>query len=172
VLAYAPVDAQTLLTAAEKRGTLAALAALDTANVASKPMPTQWRVGQRVHLEVLTCPVSRQGKEEKDVYLRALDRKNDAAPSRAEVYRQWFARQWQDVVALERVDLLGMNAKVRLLRRNRQGGNRLIYVERPQALFATDAVICDPARFAGYLSRGIGRHLAFGFGMVLLMPPR
>jgi len=172
VLAYAPVDAQSLLMIAEERGSLAALAALDTENAASKPMPTQWRAGQRVHLEVLTCPVSRKDAEEKDVYLRALDRQNDATPSRAEVYRQWFARQWQETVALEQVELLGMSARARLLRRARDRGNRLLSIERPQALFAAEAVIRDPARFAGYLSRGIGRHRAFGFGMVLLAPPR
>jgi CRISPR system Cascade subunit CasE len=172
VLAYAPLDAQSLSMIAEERGSLAALAALDTANVASKPMPTGWRAGQRVHLEVLTCPVSRKGEEEKDVYLRALDRQGEGAPSRAEVYRQWFARQWQEVVALEQVELLGMSARARLLRRARNGGNRLLAIERPQALFAAEAVIREPARFADYLTRGIGRHRAFGFGMVLLAPPR
>jgi CRISPR system Cascade subunit CasE len=135
-------------------------------------MPTGWRVGQRLHLEVLTCPVSRKDAEEKDVYLRALDRQGEGAPSRAEVYRQWFARQWQEVVALEQVELLGMSARARLLRRARHGGNRLLAIERPQALFAAEAVIREPARFADYLTRGIGRHRAFGFGMVLLAPPR
>jgi CRISPR system Cascade subunit CasE len=172
VLAYAPVDAQSLLMIAEERGSLAALAALDTENAASKPMPTQWRAGQRVHLEVLTCPVSRKDAEEKDVYLRALDRQDDATPSRPEVYRQWFARQWQEAVALEQVELLGMSARARLLRRARRGGNRLLSIERPQALFAAEAVIREPARFADYLARGIGRHRAFGYGMVLLAPPR
>jgi CRISPR system Cascade subunit CasE len=125
-----------------------------------------------VHLEVLTCPVSRKDAEEKDVYLRALDRQDDATPSRAEVYRQWFARQWQEAVALEQVELLGMSARARLLRRARDGGNRLLSIERPQALFAAEAVIREPAGFADYLARGIGRHRAFGFGMVLLAPPR
>jgi CRISPR system Cascade subunit CasE len=172
VLAYAPLDAQSLSMIAEERGSLAALAALDATNVASKPMPTEWRAGQRVHLEVLTCPVSRKDAEEKDVYLRALDRQDDATPSRAEVYRQWFARQWQEAVALEQVELLGMSARACLLRRARHGSNRLLSIERPQALFAAEAVIREPTRFADYLTRGIGRHRAFGFGMVLLAPPR
>jgi CRISPR system Cascade subunit CasE len=76
------------------------------------------------------------------------------------------------VVALEQVELLGMSARARLLRRARNGGNRLLAIERPQALFAAEAVIREPARFADYLTRGIGRHRAFGFGMVLLAPPR
>ena len=61
---------------------------------------------------------------------------------------------------------------VRMLRRDRSGGNRLRGVERPQALFGGTAVIRDGERFAALLARGIGRHRAFGSGMVLLSPPR
>jgi CRISPR system Cascade subunit CasE len=45
-------------------------------------------------------------------------------------------------------------------------------VERPQALFGAEAVVVDGERFADLLARGIGRHRAFGFGMVLVAPPR
>jgi CRISPR system Cascade subunit CasE len=75
-------------------------------------------------------------------------------------------------VQLTKVELLGMRAQVRTLRRARNGTNRLRVVERPEALFAADAVIIDPERFQLLLARGIGRHRAFGYGMVLLAPPR
>jgi len=172
VLAYARADVARLLSIAEQRGSLAALAALDATNVASKPMPVNWRTGQRLHLEVLTCPVSRKDDEEKDVYLRALDQLGEAAPPRGEVYRQWFARQWHDAVDFEQIEHLGMTARARFLRRARNGSNRLLTIERPQALFGAEAVLRDPERFAALLLRGIGRHRAFGFGMVLLAPPR
>ncbi|QGU33451.1 type I-E CRISPR-associated protein Cas6/Cse3/CasE [Thermochromatium tepidum] len=172
VLAYAPHDAPTLLDRAERCGSLAALAALDRANVASKPMPEDWRLGQRLHLEVLACPVSRRDDEEKDVFLRALDRQGDAVPPRGEVYRRWFLRQWQGTVEFEHLELLGMRACVPLLRRDRNGANRLKRIERPLALFAGEGMIRDPGGFAALLTRGIGRHRAFGFGMILLGPPR
>ncbi|MHB1678758.1 MAG: type I-E CRISPR-associated protein Cas6/Cse3/CasE [Sulfuriferula sp.] len=172
LLAYAAADAATLLAQAQAFASPQAWAALDPEGVASKPMPEVWRQGKRLHLEVLTCPVARKDMEEKDVYLRALDRLGDKAPPRGEVYRDWFIAQLADAVRIERVELLGMQARSKLLRRARNGQNRLRVIERPQALFGADVVISNPARFAELLTRGIGRHRAFGFGMVLLSPPR
>lgn len=172
VLAYARTDRASLLDQARAFAPPLAWQALDAAGVASKPMPLKWRSGQRLHLEVLACPVTRKDDEEKDVYLRAIDRLGEAAPARTEVYRRWFAAQWHDTVRLESVELIGMRARSVLLRRDRRNGNRLRAVERPQALFGADAIVNDTAAFAAHLARGIGRHRAFGFGMVLLSPPR
>lgn len=172
VLAYTHCDAATLLDRAQTFASPQAWAALDTAGVASKPMPDAWRIGQRLRVEVLACPVSRKRDEEKDLYLRALDRLGSDAPPRAEVYRDWFVAQWQDALHFEQVELLGMSARSRLLRRARDGANRLRTIERPQALFAGNAVIANGECFATLLTRGIGRHRAFGFGMPLLSPSR
>lgn len=173
VLAYANTDATTLLQHAQTFASPLAWAALDAQGVASKPMPHAWQPGQRVRVEVLTCPVARHGDEEKDVYLRALDRMGDAAPTRSEVYSAWFIRQWAGAAQLEDIELLGMQAQSPLLRRDRSlEQNRLRRVQRPQALFTANATVEDGNRFAVLLTRGIGRHRAFGFGMVLLAPPQ
>jgi CRISPR system Cascade subunit CasE len=172
VLSYARADAATLLAQAQSFASPQAWAALDPEGVASKRMPAAWRTGQRLHLEVLTCPVSRKDDDEKDLYLRAVDRLGESAPPRGEVYREWFARQCGSAVQLEQIELLGMNARSRFLRRARNGANRLRTVERPQALFGATAVVVDGEGFATLLARGIGRHRAFGFGMVLIAPTR
>lgn len=172
VLAYAHTDAASLLEHAQAYASPLAWAALDVDGVAGKAMPKIWQTGRRLRIEALVCPVARQEDFEKDVYLRALDRLGDEAPERAEVYRDWFVSQWNEVLRFEHVELLGMAARTPLLRRSRNGGNRLRVVERPQALFGADAVIADSENFARLLVRGIGRHRAFGFGMVLLSPPR
>lgn len=173
VLAYAYTDAATLMQHAQAFASPLAWAALDAHGMASKPMPDAWQPGQSVRVEVLTCPVTRHGDEEKDVYLRALDRLGDAAPKRGEVYLAWFANQWAGAARLEHIELLGMQAQSTLLRRDRsQGRNRLKRVQRPQALFVANATVENGERFAALLARGIGRHRAFGFGMVLLAPPR
>ena len=65
--------------------------------------------------------------------------------------------------------LLSMGLKS-LLRRARNDRVRLQLVQRPQALFVAEAAIAQPQRFGELLARGIGRHRAFGFGMVLLAP--
>jgi CRISPR system Cascade subunit CasE len=172
VLAYARADAATLLAHAQAYASPHAWAALDPAGVFSKPMPEVWRQGQRLRLEVFTCPVSRQEGEEKDIYLRALDRYGDDALARSDIYRAWFARQWVGTAVLGHIELIGMQARSRLLRRDRShGGNRVKVVERPLALLAAEATVEDGERFAALLARGIGRHRAFGLGMVLLSPP-
>lgn len=170
LLGYAAHGASALLEHAQAFATPTAWSALDVEGVMSKPMPTSWRTGQRLRLEVLTCPVSRKDNEEKDVYLRVLDRLSNGAPTRAEVYRAWFTRQWGNCLRFERIELLGMSARSRLLRRARNGNNRLRIVERPQALFAAEGEIVDSEGFRGLLARGIGRHRAFGFGMILVGP--
>ncbi|MEJ5199345.1 MAG: type I-E CRISPR-associated protein Cas6/Cse3/CasE [Anaerolineae bacterium] len=172
VLGYARQSAPELIERAQAFASPAAWAALEVAGVAGKPMPGQWRQGQPLHIEVLVCPVSRKDGVEKDVYLRALDRLGEDAPPRAQVYRDWFLRQWEGAAHIQSTELLGMGTRSRLLRRDHASGRRLRIVERPQVLFAGEAVIADPERFAERLARGIGRHRAFGFGMVLLAPPR
>lgn len=150
-----------------------AWAALVEDSLASKPMPEEWRIGQRVQLEVLTCPVSRKDGHEKDVFLRALDRQGAQSPPREDVYVEWFRRQWADAVRLEHVELTGFSRRRLLRRSQRSAGNEPRHasaIERPTALFSAIAEIRDTGEFSRLLARGIGRHRAFGFGMVLLRP--
>jgi len=170
LLAYSPLSHTELLERAQAFAPALAWSALEAEGAASKPMPACWRVGQRLRAEALVCPVSRVDNDEKDVYLRALDRQGAQAAPRAAVYSQWFIAQWKGAVHFEHVQLLGMTSRSRMLRRARNGANRLRVVERPQALFGADVEIADPERFAALLARGIGRHRAFGFGMILLSP--
>lgn len=172
VLAYSPHHAALLLEHAQTFASPQAWNVLDVDGFMSKPMPAVWRAGQRLHVEVLACPVSRQGATEKDVYLRALDRLGDLAPPRTQVYHDWFAAQTKNVLHLEYLEVQGMKTRSRLLRRARDGGNRLRVIERPQILFSADAVVVDAEQFSALLARGMGRHRAFGFGMVLLAPSR
>lgn len=44
--------------------------------------------------------------------------------------------------------------------------------EGPDAVLAGTLAVVDPAAFAALLARGVGRHAAFGYGMLLLSPPR
>ena len=170
VLGYTRVGAEQLLYHARAYASPLAWTALNAEGVASKPMPTLWRVDQRLRLEVLACPVVRRDQDEKDAYLHALDRLGDAAPTRAEVYRDWFAERCAHALRLQQVEVRGMQARSPLLRRARNGQNRLKTVERPRVLFVADASINDDDRFAELLARGIGRHRTFGFGMILLAP--
>jgi CRISPR system Cascade subunit CasE len=174
LLGYAAADAAALTARAQAFAPPQAWEALCTDSLMTKPMPTSWTLGTRLGIEALTCPVSRKDGHEKDVFLRALDRLGDGAPPRAEVYQEWFRRQWAGAVSFEHVELTSLGRRRLLRRAQRQADaqpRKARSLERPFAAFRATVRMEDPAAFAAHLARGIGRHRAFGFGMVLLSPP-
>lgn len=173
LLGYARLDHHALAECAQSFATPLAHAVLCPEGIQSKAMPERWGPGRRLSIGVLTCPVSRNGKTEKDIYLRELDARGDAARAREAVYLDWFRRQWGDAVAFERVELAGFD-RSRALRRGHSAsdsGRTSRSIDRPRAHFEAVAEIRDGEAFNALLARGIGRHRAFGFGMVLLAPP-
>lgn len=154
-----------------------AMGVCDWAAAAGKVMPSTWQTGRRFGFEVRACPVSR-AQRERDVFLVAVSRAETGggkAPLRHEVYAEWLAGQVAKSGAAEisaaAVRLIGFR-RVRSQRRSRLTGDvKHRQVERPDALFSGELTVRDSERFAALLSRGIGRHRAFGFGMLLLRPP-
>lgn len=173
VLGYSCRDASALLDHASAFASPLAWEVLRSDSLASKPMPSTWRQGARLAVEVLACPVTRKDGHEKDVFLRALDRVGDEAGSREQVYIDWFRRQWSDALVFEHVTLTGLSRR-RMLRRTQstteEDARRTRGVERPVARFHAAACIDNVETFARLLERGLGRHRAFGLGMVLLRP--
>ena len=55
-------------------------------------------------------------------------------------------------------------------RLQRRAGGRQIFSRRPDVTFRGTLQVTDPDRFHALLARGVGRHRAFGFGMLLLRP--
>lgn len=137
---------------------------------ASKPMPDTWQAGRLLGFEVLASPVSRIGSQEEDVYIRHLretEGTEQDRQSRKSLYHQWLARQLGEAARLEGFTLDGF-ANVRLLRK--AGGEGRRDFQRPQALMGGILQVQDDKAFNTLLSRGIGRHRAFGYGMLLLKP--
>jgi len=171
LLGYAAHSASDLTAQAKDFALPQVIAALQPDSLVSKPMPTQWPEGKRVQLHVLACPVSRKDGQEKDVYLRALDHRGDDTPSREEVYRVWMRRHIEHAVHIERLEIVALVQRHRLLRPDRSGGGRrLRALERPRVTFMAEVSIGNGTAFQQLLARGIGRHRAFGFGMMLLAP--
>jgi len=140
------------------------------AGLPCKPMPSHWQAGRRLGFEVLACPVSRIGQREEDVYLRHLretDGREQDRQSREAVYRQWLAKQLGEATRLEEFTLDGFG-HVRQLRKAEGAGRRDF--QRPQALLGGVLQVQDGQAFHTLLARGIGRHRAFGYGMLLLRP--
>ena len=175
-LGYSRQNGATLREQAETFALPLALAVCDAAELtAAKPMPVTWTVGQRLGFEVLTCPVSRR-ETEKDVFLRRVEmaKSTDSPVNRATVYGEWLVRQVDGAAMLESVQLAGFRL-VRLLRRSQRTATQERRFGRPvvlpQALLRGVMTVRDGAAFAALLARGVGRHRAFGYGMLLLRPP-
>jgi len=180
VLAYAEFDAEALRAASHAADPSAA-SACDWARFDAKMMPATWRDGARLDFEVRVCPIVRRSKDgphgrkgaEVDAFLAACDAARDAPVDRMTVYRDYLARQFaRDAAAmLERFDPTGFR-RVRLHRRTQGDARRAHALERPDLSATGRIVVGSPEAFGRLVRRGLGRHRAFGFGMLLLRPER
>lgn len=184
LLAYTRLDATELaqLTALADPDVAAALGLGQTrqhGGMNVRPFPTQWAVGHTLGFEVRLRPIIREGKtgRERDAFLAAAEKAQGIALDRGEVYVQWL----RDVLARQGgAELLdaGMTRYQQLgVTRKSQKGNaddvrhsRL--VNGPDAVLAGQLRVTNSLAFAQLLANGVGRHRAFGFGLLLLRPAR
>ncbi len=198
VLAYSAALPEAL-TARADAADAEARACVDWRRFAGRPMPTMFEPGTRLHFAVTACPVVRVARgatdrkpgSEVDAYLAALDRIGRTAESqpaflgdprpvldRAEVYAGWLK---QRLVAVQAAHLLSARVvktrRERLFRRaasqaDERPQRKLVVIERPVARIIGTLQVETADAFAHLIARGIGRHRAFGFGMLLLRPAR
>ena len=137
-----------------------------------RPFPTRWQVGQLLSFEVRVRPVVRKDDKELDAFLSATQRMPDAVLSREAVYADWLKRQLEDVADLHEVRMteFSVSTVVRRAAPQSEGGRLKRPVQGPDAVFMGVLQVHNSANFAALLARGIGRHRAFGFGMLLLKP--
>jgi CRISPR system Cascade subunit CasE len=129
--------------------------------------------------EVRVRPVLRaKDGRERDVFLHAVESSTatgaaTAADHREAVYADWLERQLSAQGAS--VVRVGMEA-FRLSRVIRRGAGKNSSERQARTVTGPDAVfkgvlqVRDGEAFNRLLRRGIGRHRAFGFGMLLLKP--
>lgn len=160
---------------------------------APKAMPETWRAGARYGFEVRVRPVVRFGDRikaaraaseaakapdgwyaragEVDAWIAARTRPGgDPAITREAAYLGWLRSRLADAAELEGDTELKLLRRVRT-RRSTHGKPGRGQVEGPEAVIGGTLTVRDPAAFAHALGRGIGRHTAFGFGMLLLSAP-
>ena len=184
--AYSRLDADTLRGLISAHGLPEHLGVLDARRLSTKPMPKTWRVGQRLGFDLRLRPVRRlnadlttpsgsipRGTEVDSFLLEALRRhpttKNGMASSertRQTVYLEWLADRFGVAATLDwSTSSLVRFRRVRVARGD-QGP------EGPDATIHGTLVIRDTPAFVALLERGLGRHRAYGYGMLLLHPPR
>ena len=160
----------------------------------SKPMPGNWQSGKRLGFEIRIRPVVRLERDpskvaagvqrkfkdgglrpgsECDVFLHeALQypEKGTMQRTREEVYAEWLSQQ------LDRRGGASLNmSSTRLVSFQRTRAIRKLHSrhsEGPDAVMRGNITVTDPDAFTRLLSHGIGRHRAYGYGMLLLRPTR
>jgi CRISPR system Cascade subunit CasE len=152
--------------------------ALNMPSLAVKSMPTSFRTGTRLGFEVRVRPVIRQDRDgdrrrtrECDAFLAAINGPDaDKEVDRERVYVDWLrvrlANGGAEVGASRAISL----RRSRVLRR--RADRKPVLIEGPDVVLDGTLTVVEPNAFAALLARGVGRHRAFGFGMLLLKPPR
>lgn len=164
-----------------------------------KAMPSRWTTGKRLGFEVRVRPVVRLRREldrvppdklrrfrqrgsggeiefmprpgmECDAFQWAalLTPEGEKPLTREEIYVQWLAERLAHDGAAELEAEETRLVSFQRLRSFRKLRSR--YVEGPDALMRGGLTVADPIAFASLLARGVGRHRAYGYGMLLLRP--
>lgn len=180
LLGYSAHDAEALRDQASRYAEPDVYSAVPLQEIRSRPMPENWRRGESLGFEVRVCPVVRIGRPdtpvrkgaEVDAFLaRCWEVDKNTPVDRVTVYREWLKRWFdrRDAASLKAVQVDRWQI-ARFFRRT-QGPNRKSKpVRAPDVTCSGRLEVEDPASFSQLLARGVGRHRAFGFGMILLRP--
>lgn len=180
VLGYSQHDRKSLQEHAQVYAMSEVWSLVDWNRLDSKPMPERWPIGKRLGFYTRACPLVRgprghgrgvetkKARPEVDAYLAHVWQR-DTPRGREEVYREWLARELSrgGAAGLVQARLGGFRLK-RLLRHD--GDRKSQTITRPDVRFQGLLEIEDSDAFTALLTRGLGRHRAFGFGMLLLYP--
>jgi CRISPR system Cascade subunit CasE len=137
-----------------------------------RPFPQSWQAEQFLAFEVRVRPVVRKDDKELDAFLSAAQRMPDVVLSRETVYADWLKRQFEGAAELHEVGMteFKLSTVLRRAEPKTDGARSKLPVQGPDAVFKGVLQVRDSDAFAALLARGIGRHRAFGFGMLLLKP--
>ena len=190
--AYSAEDAEALGQVAQAVAPPDCLGVLGVADLATKIMPERFRSGQRLGFDVRVRPVRRLGRDLRDSQSGKLLRKGSELDafrlellhrspdgwrradsvarrnevSRRSVYANWLAER---LAAAASVDTAG--CRLTDFRRARAWRGKGRGSEGPDATLQGELVVRDPEEFARKLRCGVGRHRAYGYGMLIARPP-
>ena len=189
---YADADAAELRTTADAVAPPDCLDVLNPYRMRSKPMPSDFARGRRLGFDIRLRPVRRLRRDlpdsqiggslskgsEVDAFRLELIRRfpsgwSDpdlaAAAARAGVTRQsvysaWLSERFGDAVAVEQCRLVAFG-RTRAVRGDSGAP------EGPDAIVHGTFAVSNGETLAELLRNGVGRHRAYGYGMLLLRPP-
>ena len=174
---YGTADAEAMKETANIHADPLQCQAMPLSRLESKPVASIWKTGKRLGFEVrihptrrVRRPIGNNGKThiaEYDAFMmQALDSRKETR-KREDVYRDWLSERLQrnGGARLESARLKSFQ-RVRAFRKHHAR-----HIEGPDALMQGTLVVGDPAAFMELLKHGVGRHRAYGYGMLLLKQP-
>lgn len=184
--AYTPHSREALIETLAACALPECAALFPAATLETKALPQSWTPGRRLAFDLRARPTRRLlkplgafGKKgaEVDAFLVEALRRNPEAPpppanntdqtARQEVYIDWLAERLAGAAEL----VADTTRLVRFSRTKVVRNKGKAVSEGPDATLQGELTITDPARFAKCLTQGVGRHAAYGYGMLLLRPP-
>lgn len=189
--AYSDSDREVLRAIAEAAAPPDCLEVVDIAELRTKPMPDRFSPGQRLGFDVRIRPVRRLARDMSDSQSGKVIRKgseidafrlellrrspdgwkaSEEAPpariSRDHVYATWLAERLSGAAEVDVQSFRVVSFhRLRVVRGDGRGP------EGPDTIVHGECVVQDPALFAAILAKGVGRHRAYGYGMLIVRPP-
>ncbi len=171
VLAYSELSAQELRSVANDRDRV-------PPPIEGKPVLDEMPAGSEFGFSLVACPVVRMASAgeshrkgaEVDVFLReSWKTEPGQSLDREEVYRDWLLHQFRRHGGAEILQCRVVRMCQRRLLRKTQSKTRKIQLRnKPEVELSGRLRVTDGEQFVKLLWRGIGRHRAFGLGMLLL----
>ena len=177
LLAYSPRADAELIAHAAAFADPKAYAALGVDELASKPMPS-FSQGRRLGFSLYARPVVRADRDGDRARTREIDafvhaRAKGDARTKAAIYLDWVRDRL--AVGGAEAESLRVNGleSVKVMRRSAAvEGSRPLNAVAGHAVAVVGVLrVSDETRFSEAIARGVGRHRAFGYGMLLLAPP-
>lgn len=172
LLGYTDHNLDAMRVHAEEFADPVVLEVLRLQDAAVKVMPNAYQTGRMFRFQVRVRPTVRTGASRDGQRARERDAYDPAGElDRASTYSAWLA----NALMRNGAELLDARAEALrlapLLTRSRRGDLAVrTSTMGPDATFSGTLRVSDPEMFAALMARGVGRHRAFGFGMLLLRP--
>jgi len=176
--AYADQSAETLVRSASAILGPSEATVLPLTKLKSCPRPQEtWKRGMILGFDLKVRPVIRLSStidgssgiitkgSEIDAFL-AQTLRDGETHDREAVYRDWLTKRMEGAAEIDQK----ATHLVAFQRRKIFRGRR--WIEGPDAVFHGTITIRDTNRFHTLLSKGVGRHRSYGYGMLLLRPPQ
>ena len=179
IYAYTQTGRDDLVRTARESAMPDALEVCNPARIAAKEMPSTWAKDRRLAFDVRMRPVRRLHKPagnfskrgaEVDVYwldeIRnpSENAESDVGGGREAAYLRWLSERIGEAAEIKEARISRLAESPALRNGQTHKG--------PDVTFHGELVIKNPELFAERLAKGVGRHAAYGYGMLLLRPSR